>query len=241
VNQNPYAPPIDYQAAPAAPARPGEPQPWSVEDVLRRAWEIFKRHWPILVLASFVSQFVSGLPGTLLEVVKVLGAVEEGSVEYWALYGLAQLVGMIIGAFLGVGLVRIFVSAARGGEPRIGDLFGGVDRFLPYLATSALQALAVTCGMLLCIVPGVILALGLSLSHTLVVDAGMGPIQAMRESWRVTRGQKTQILVFALGCLLVALIGLLACCIGVLASAAVIGVAFGIVYVRLTGRQAPAT
>lgn len=43
-------------------------------------------------------------------------------------------------------------------------------------------------GMMLCLVPGIILALGWSFAVPLVVDRDLAPIDALKESWRITTG-----------------------------------------------------
>lgn len=42
--------------------------------------------------------------------------------------------------------------------------------------------------MMLCLVPGIILALGWSFAVPLVVDRDLAPIDALKESWRITTG-----------------------------------------------------
>jgi hypothetical protein len=98
----------------------------------------------------------------------------------------------------------------------------------------------VTMGSLLLIVPGVILFLGFGLSTFYCVDARLGPIASLVESWRAMRGHKLELLVFLCAGFLVYLVGLMACCVGVLPASGLLYVAWAIIYIRLSGyEQAP--
>ena len=59
-------------------------------------------------------------------------------------------------------------------------MFSGAGRFLPLLGVLFLTLLAVMLGYALLIVPGIILALGLSFAQFYVVDQKMGPIDALK-------------------------------------------------------------
>ena len=59
MSQNPYAPPVVYDAPQPAQVGPGQPAPWNVQGVLEHAWEVFKRHWGVLVLCFFIVYAIS--------------------------------------------------------------------------------------------------------------------------------------------------------------------------------------
>ena len=63
MTSNPYDPPrAEYLPQSLAPRDPGEPMPWSIDDVLVVAWNAFRQHWPVLVFAPIVAQLVSAIP-----------------------------------------------------------------------------------------------------------------------------------------------------------------------------------
>jgi hypothetical protein len=147
------------------------------------------------------------------------------------------VVGAVIGAFFAVGTTRIFLTALRGESPDFGLLFSGGDRFLPMLGTQILLGFAVVFGFLLLIVPGVILSLGLFYAPYLVVDQELDPVDALKESWRITKGHKASLfgLLFVSGFVLLA--GLLALVVGIFVAAAVVGGGVAVVYLRLSGQE----
>ena len=90
-------------------------------------------------------------------------------------------------------------------------------------------------GFVLLIVPGVILSLGLLLAPYYVVDAQMGPIAAMKASWGATRGQKGDVFVLVLAGVGLALLGLVMCFFGILATFPIYSVAVAAAYTRMSG------
>jgi uncharacterized membrane protein len=95
-------------------------------------------------------------------------------------------------------LLRMFLTAVRGGTPTVGDIFKGETRYGSMVALTFLQSTCIFLGYLLLIVPGVILAIGLYFSVYFVVDRRMGAVEAMKASWAATKGRKGQVFVLML-------------------------------------------
>ncbi len=233
---NPYAAPQAIAPSPNAPQYGGSgPQPWEIGEVLGHAWNVFKPNWATLVFSFLLGRLIGGLPNYIPAVVVATRAVEQGSETYWVIYSICTFIGLLVGAFFQVGFVKIWLAAARGMTPEFGDLFSGGGRYFAMLGTMFLVLLAILLGYLALIVPGVILALGLSFSYFYVVDQNMGPIEAMKASWAATKGQKGKIFLFGLASALLFLAALLACCFPALVAAPVIGIAAATIYVRISG------
>jgi len=142
-----------------------------------------------------------------------------------------------VDSFFNVGLTRMLLVAARGGTPAFGTLLLGWDRFLAVLASNLLRWVALTVGLVLFVVPGLILAYGLAFTTFFVVDANLGPIEALRASWEATRGQKKELFALSLLSLLVYLAGLAAFGVGLVAAYPVCMLAFAVAFTRVTGRM----
>jgi hypothetical protein len=238
MNYNPYAPPQALPPTPG-PGYVGQPQPWEIGEVLTGAWEAFKPNWVVLVFGMVVGWFVGALPSAIPPVLVAVRVVRENSAPYWVIYGLFSFIGIVVGAFFQVGFVRIWIKAARGERPEFDELFSGGSRFLPMLGATLLLGLAVCLGSMLCLVPGIIAGLGLMFMPYYVVDQQMGPLEAMAASWTATTGQKGSLFVFSLITILLAVAGLMACCLGLFVAMPVIAIATATVYLRISGR-APA-
>lgn len=240
MSYNPYAAPTAQEPSLGPPQfTPGQPQPWDVGEVLGIGWETVKRQWPVLVFAPFVSGMISGVPNYLPGVLVAADVLELNSATYWTFYGISTSIGLVLSMFFQAGQIRIFVAAARGQTPELGQIFTGASRFLPLLGTMLLAGLGAGLGFAMLIVPGVILSLGFSLAQFYCVDADMGPIDALKASWEATRGHKGALFVFGLVSMVVMLLGLAACCLGLYVALPVVMVAMATIYLRVSGRFGP--
>jgi uncharacterized membrane protein len=91
----------------------------------------------------------------------------------------------------------------------------------------------------LLVVPGIIFALMFMFATFLMIDRGLGPIEAMKESHRITRGYKWSLFGFSLLLVLVNLAGLLALFVGIFVSAPVSLLAVTHAYRVLSGGAVP--
>lgn len=200
------------------------------------AWERFKDIWPPLVGAGAVILVVSAVAG---QVPNVFSMARPG-VSRLAVTPLGLSWGVVqwaLTTFLDVGFTRMLLAAARGNTPAFGMLFSGGDRFLAALGCGLLRSFAVGVGFVLLIVPGIILALGFAFATFFVVDANLGPIEALQASWQATRGQKAELFVLSVLTCLVYIAGLAMCCVGLAAAFPLCMLAFAVAFTRVTGRS----
>jgi hypothetical protein len=225
---NPYAPPPpDASASYAAPSALS-PQPWGTREVVSLAWGLFQEHWLVLLMSSLLWVFVTEI------VAPLLGGMSDRAVIAVP----SCLLALFLVAFFHVGGLRMCVATARGQVPRMSMMFSGADRVLPMIGLYFLLGLTVAIGFLLLIVPGIILILGLVYyAPFYLVDARMGPIDAMKASWAASKGQKGEIwwLSFAQGW--ITFLGLLACGVGYFAAFPFCAVAVSIAFTRASGRS----
>jgi uncharacterized membrane protein len=234
VNYNPYA-------APQAPVPPpphalayGQPQAWTAGEALSIAWSRFKESGVVLVLSVFLFWIIAGIAGQLPNLLTLADGFDSVAARV-AITVASFLLQQVVGAFFEVGLTRIWLDTARAKTPELGTLFSGADRFLPILVVNLLVLLCVVLGFVLLIVPAVIVWLGLSLAKFYVVDAGMGPMEAMKASWTATRGQKGELFLLMLAGFGLGLLGILMCCVGILATTPIYYVATAIAFTRISG------
>jgi len=236
---NPYGAPAaqNPQWAPQV-TPPGEPLPWEPGEVIGRGWDIVKVHWVPLVFGTMIGGAAASAPQQISSFYRQFalhGEFDFEDVTFVALFGVGGLVGWVLQAFFQAGFTRMYLTAARGGTPELGQVFSGGPRFLAMLGGMMLHMLILLIGFALLIVPGVILAFGLSLYPYFIVDRNMGPVEALKASWETTTGQKGSLFVLGIYQFGVSLLGFAACCIGILPAAAVISVAHAVVFTRLTG------
>lgn len=110
--------------------------------------------------------------------------------------------------------------------------------FWKYVGTILLLALIVIVGFILLIVPGVILALMLWASVYLVLDKGLGPVAALKESRRMTKGNRWKLFLLSLAIIGINIVGFLALFVGLLVTGPVSMLASAHAYRKLS--EAPA-
>jgi len=185
---------------------------------------------PTLIL-SVISGVVTGALGSRLDplVLRLFTVIVQC---------VTQVVTLASQAFVFGGLVQFTLGVCRGQRPAFNVVFSGGRFFLPMLGGQLLYTLGVAAGLMLCLVPGFILACGWVCYQPFIVDKGLGPIDALKASWGVTKGQKGGIFLYLLLSGAVGLLGVLALCVGaILVAWPVLAIANAFVYLRLTGEE----
>lgn len=214
-------------------SRRGPAQAWSVDEVVRQAWEIVKQHWVALIFGPLIGSILGAIPGQILQ---GIGRASNDRDTIFLMTVLSALIGMFVQTFFTAGMIKLALTAARSGSPQISEVFSGGSAYLRLLGTSLLTGVVVGFGFILLIVPGIILAIGLAMAPYYAVDAEMGPVDAMKASWEAMNGHKVNFFLFLLMGIVLAILGLIACCVGVFAAQAVILVGTAIIYTRVSGR-----
>lgn len=231
-------PPADVPPPPPiSGAAPGAPPPWTPNWAVAFGWNTMKRH-PESILVFFVAILLSevvALPGVIYQTIDQMHHNGQASMQAVVVRVVFELLNIPVGIYFALGMTRYALKLCRGETAGFGDLFAG-GRFVSMLGASILVGLGVFFGMLLCIVPGVILALGWAFFRQLIVDRNTLAIDSLKESWRLTTGHKVQLLILMLFSIGVAIIGVCACGVGIFVAVPIISFAYTAVYLRLTGQ-----
>jgi uncharacterized membrane protein len=207
---------------------------FSTGSALRFGWETFKKRPWFFVGSTVVILLASGLIDVFTSAIDALvgGSTEEPSV-------VGTVINIGLGTLLGMGATAFYLAAQDNPETVDLSLLWHPRPFWKYLGASILFALAFVAGLVLLIVPGIIFALMFMFTTFIVIDRELGPIEAMKESHRITYGHKWTLLGFALMLVLINLLGLIALVVGLLVSIPVSSLAFAHAYRQLAGRTPP--
>ncbi|HWO07470.1 MAG TPA: DUF975 family protein [Candidatus Paceibacterota bacterium] len=165
-------------------------QQLSVGESIKFGWETFKKRPWILIGGFVLAMAISGVASA------VLAPAEDAPMGFVPF--LMMLASAVIGLFVEIGLVTFALRAHDRVEAvSINDLWNPAP-FWRYLGGQILVGIIVIIGFILLIVPGIIAALGLVFTSYLIIDKGRGPIEAMKESWRITKGHRWQLLLLVL-------------------------------------------
>jgi hypothetical protein len=237
---NPYAPPaaVAIDRAHSFSRASSEPSSWTIREVLADARRKTMKNLVVLAGSLILSQLVNvGLSFGAAAIV-ASGALGNPSAPPWWFTLSTEVMSFAVSSFFTVGTTRQQLLAARGGTPTFGQLFGGADRTLAMFFVNILCVMCVFTGALVLIVPAFVVMAGVYCASYLVVDAELGPFDAISESFAATKGQRLKLLGFMTVCSLVAVSGGLMLGVGLIVTVPMSFVAFAIVYARITGRLA---
>jgi len=125
---------------------------------------------------------------------------------------------MLLQAYFIAGLIRSGFKQLRGGRIEFADMLTGGSCLLRLIGAYIVIGFLTIIGALLCIVPAFLVSGLFFFTPHLIVDQGLGPIEAMRRSYEVTRSSMWWFTLFAFVIGLIAGAGSYACYVGMLAT-----------------------
>jgi uncharacterized membrane protein len=194
---------------------------FSTGSAIRFGWETFKRRPWFFVGSTLVILIVSLAVDSLIG---VIDGVMSGGPDQPSIFGM--LVNFALGTLVSMGATAFYLAAHDNPDTVELSSLWHPRPFWKYLGASILLGLAIGIGFILLIVPGVIFALMFLFTTFIVIDRELGPIEAMKESHRITRGHKWPLLGFVIVLTLINLLGVLALVVGLLVSIPVSTLAF---------------
>ena len=197
---------------------------FSIQDVFGRGWTIFKENIGLLLGVHVIALCIEFFPQFIL----------GDSPGVKAVVVIASLLLTFVTA---LGLVRIGLNLVDGEDAELADLFSCAHLVFNYLIASVLHGILILVGLLLLIVPGLIWGAQFSQWPYLMVEHEMGPIEAMKESSRITRGTRGKLILLYFAMILLVILGVVAVFVGVVVAYAVTTVVGATVYREILANQ----
>lgn len=191
-----------------------------IGEAIARGWQLWRGQWLAwtgVVIVALVTPYLPGAFGMAL-------GDEAGLLTI-----LLLIATFFLSVLVSMGLLRISLLSLEDKPIQIFDVFGEWRRLPAYVLGSALYGLIIFGGTLLFIIPGFLWAITFQYYAFLVLE-GREPIEALRESAKLTAGKKLDL--FALQYVLstIIVLGALLAGIGVLAAIPVALIANAVVY-----------
>lgn len=211
---------------------------FSIEAALRFGWETFKKRPGFFVGVTVILAIVSAITSGILSIFGEDGAGRAAG----------ELVNFLIMTLLDLGITATLLKAYDSVDKvEFADLWHPA-RYGTYLVSSIIVAVAVgiwfalalilgPVGVIIAIIPAVVISLMLMFTRFIVVDRGMGAVDAIKESVRITEGNRLQLFLFMIVIAVVNLLGVVALLVGLLVTIPVSGLAVVYVY-RTIGHKA---
>jgi uncharacterized membrane protein len=198
---------------------------FSTASSIRFGWETFKKRPWFFVGIMLLVAVVSGVASAIGDVFGNQGVA----------VGLGFLVNFVLSTLIGMGTTAFFLKAHDTPETVESTELWHPKPFWKYLGATLLSMLIIVGGLILLLIPGIIFSLMLMFVAYIVIDRGLGPVEAIGESRRIARGHKWELLGFALALAGVNILGFFCLIVGLLVSIPVSSLAMVHAYRTLSG------
>lgn len=237
----PPPPPPGYGAPPPPPSPYGAPPAgaggYDATAAIKYGWEKFKASPATLLVPVLITVVAVAIVYALMFFV-ILGSAfdssvsvrDDGTIDYnngpgffmrMVLFGLVFLVVGIVGQIISAALIKGGLDVTDGKSPALGDLFNGWDK-TQVLVAAVIVGVGTAVGSILCYLPGIIFAFLAQYTQYFVVDKQMSALDAVKASVSFTTQNLGPTLLFYLLAAVTAVVGGLACGVGLLAAIPVI-------------------
>lgn len=191
----------------------------SIEQAINSSWKTLKKN-PKNIIGFFL------LVG-LISIINIAIAAKLGpfisNIESWVFGALVQvaIITFTVGTF---GKRKITVSS------RLKDY----KLVLKLIVGNLLSGIVIFLGFLALIIPGIVFAVRLQFVSFLIVEKQMGPIEAIKESWKLTKNNFFTLLGFGIVSMLLNVFGFFLLIVGLLVTVPLTTLAQANVYLKLS-------
>ena len=191
-------------------------------EAIRFGWNTTLHNFRFLLLVFAIVVGVSLLPRiiNLLEVPIFLSI-------------LVGIVFFVVNSILSLGVIAIVLKFVKNEKPTIQDLVSKKHLFSKYIFSNILVSILTIIGFLFFIIPGIVLAVRMQFYVYFIVEEEVGPIDAIKKSWDLTKGSFWNIFFFGLLAGGVQILGALALLVGLIFTTPTMWVAWAVVYEKL--------
>lgn len=195
--------------------------PFMVGEVIKEGWRLTKANlgyliaYQIIMIALFLlfSGSYHGLAGLIWEIIG------------WAVFILVKM-----------GLYNSALLITKKTKPEFEQLYQNWPSFLSWVIASILFSIMFAIGLALLIVPGCYILAMYGFFPFFILDKGVGPLDALKESARATKGIRGLVFLLFLACFGLDLLGLLFFGVGLLLTIPVTLLALTVAYRRIAKR-----
>jgi len=210
-------------------------------------WQIMKKYFLYLLLVVIVIGMVNGPAGFKIDaesgnygfihgfplkpdnIFVTIGAI------FLVLFGFAYY--FLLVPVFNYSAKLVYLDAVREKDIELQKLIAGFSNYLNVILTNLLKSALVVMGFLFFIIPGIILICRLAFVSYLVMDKNLDPIQAIEQSWKLTRGIGWTILGMGIFSFFIFIFGLILLIVGVFPALIWINSSFASIYQAALNRQ----
>ncbi len=140
----------------------------------------------------------------------------------------------IISIVFSIGMVRVVLNVYENKALKFENLYEDWRLIGWYILGGIINGLLVILGLVLLIIPGIFVAVRLSMWPYIMLEGESNSIEAIKKSWKLTEGKVLKLIGLYLVQFLVVLLGIIALLVGVVVAMPVISLSLVFVYKKLT-------
>ncbi|MCX6722550.1 MAG: hypothetical protein NT094_00600 [Candidatus Staskawiczbacteria bacterium] len=148
------------------------------------------------------------------------------------LYILLNILTFIINAIISIGLIKISLEFIDNKKPKFLDLFY-VKPLVNFILASIIRGVIASIGFILFIIPGIIFSIRLQYVTYLVIDKNLPPVESIKKSWEMTKGNTWNLFFFCILLLLINILGAILFLVGLFVTVPLTMLATAFVYRKL--------
>jgi uncharacterized membrane protein len=199
---------------------------FSKKEAISFGWKVMKENFWFF----FGLLIVMGLVNFFPEIAKAL-------LKEKTFITIANFIAFALGLILQLGFIKICLKFYDNQKPKFSEFFLQYPLFFKMFFGYILYLLIVIAGLILFIIPGIIFAIKFFFYKYFIVDEGLGPIEALKRSWRIAKGSGWNLFAFILLISAVNLLGVLAFVVGLLLTLPTTALATVFVYRKLLAQS----
>lgn len=214
---------------------------FSKSEAIKFGWNTTKSNLKFFVVLLILVWIINLIPRILSFPVSFImpkGSFDDNYLTRMVISVIFILIIAIVSWFLknlvDIGLIKIALKFHDNQKPKLSDLFSGTNVFWKYIGGNILYGLIVFAGFLLLIIPGIIWSIKFQYYSYLIIDKGLGPIAALKQSSKITQGIKWDLFIFNLALIGVLVLGFLALFVGLFWTIPTTSIATAYVYRKLS-------
>ena len=145
---------------------------------------------------------------------------------------------LLLFAPIDYGSAFVFLKAARGEKFEVKDTFMVFEKnYMNVVLAKLMVSAIVAIGIMLLVIPGIIFACKLAFVKFLVMDRKMDPVEAVKESWNMTKGHAGNIFLIGFLAIPITIAGMICFAVGVIPAVMWIRCAFASMYYAVIKTQ----
>lgn len=216
---------------------------FNISDNMSRSWNLAVDNWPIFLLLSIIASAIGDIGVytdiPLLREYDLTNHPERFSDAFNQAVTFKPFwvtVGQLLTLYVSLVTYKMLVNTVRTGKPY--EDFMDVIKvdfvtFAFFLGVSILFGLAVAFGTLLCIIPGIFIAVRWMFAPIIIATEDVPFLDAFRMSWQLTQGNFWKLIGLFFCTIGVYILGLCACCVGVIFADIMVNFMYTVAYLDL--------